>query len=65
MYCKALVDYVQYWTGDAYLGRDINLTGLTRGNGSKADPDEDPSGREKLHTDLEEYQPLPISLPGV
>ena len=47
MCCKALVDYVQYWTGDAYLGRDITLTGLTRGKGSRADPDEDSSGREK------------------
>ena len=28
-------------------GRGITLTGLTRGKGSRADPDGDPSGREK------------------
>jgi len=38
---------------------------LQRGKGSRANPDGDPSGREKLYADLEEYQPLPISLPRV
>ena len=46
-------------------GRGITLTGLTRGKVPGRTPMETLLEGKKLYTDLEEYQPLPISLPRV